>query len=172
MASIRWASRLVAALLLLAASLVMVGVSIESTSGHLEPSESSVQGEGGESHDEAGEGPTQATEPGLEGATLAGIPLESPLFIDGLAVASIVVAVAIWVRPGRVTGTLAILFSVAAAAFDVSEIQHQAAEGSLGLLAVAMTIVVLRLAAIVASVVVIRARVRRLRSSGAAAIGR
>jgi hypothetical protein len=56
-----------------------------------------------------------------------------------------------------------ILFSIAAGAFDVSEIQHQAGEGSGGLVAVAVIIVVLRLAAVAGSVVLIRSRVAQAR---------
>ncbi|MEO5922013.1 MAG: hypothetical protein ABIQ01_12815 [Pseudolysinimonas sp.] len=157
-------SRLVAILLLLAAVLVVVGVSIESVTGHPESSESSKQGEGGEGHDESNENHEQpASEPGLEGATLLGLPLESPLFIGGLAVASVVLAAAIWIRSGRLTGALTIVFSLTAGAFDVSEIQHQATEGSPGLVAVAVIIVALRLAAVVGSVIVIRSRVAQMR---------
>ena len=162
--SIRWSSRLVAVLLLLAAALVVLGVSIESATGHSETAETSEHGEGAEAHNESGESQPEAdASPGLEGATLAGIPLESPLFIGGLAAASAVLAVAIWVRPGRLTGTLTILFSIAAGAFDASEIRHQAGEGSAGLLAIAVIVVLLRVAAIVGSVIVIRGRAGQLR---------
>jgi len=162
--SIRWAAGIVAILLLLAAALVVIGASIESATGHPQSSQTSEQGEGGENHDESSENHQQASsEPGLEGASLLGIPLESPLFLGGLAATSVVLGIAIWVRPGRLTGALAILFSIGAGAFDVSEIKHQAAEGSVGLLAVVVVIVVLRLAAIVGSVIAIRGRVAQVR---------
>lgn len=157
----RWIPRLVAIFLLLAAALVVGGVSVEAALGHTETAtESSEHDEGGEGHEETGES-------GLEGATLVGIRLESPLFIGGLAAASVLLALGIWVRPGRATATATILFSIAAGVFDVSEIQNQAAEGSAGLLAVAVVIVLLRVLTIVGSVIVIRDRVRQLHAAAA-----
>ncbi|MBT2517175.1 hypothetical protein J7E29_06995 [Streptomyces sp. ISL-90] len=157
----RWPPRVVAILLLLAAALVVIGVTTEATQGHTEPGTTSEHGEnneGGEAHEESG------TEVGLEGATLAGIPLESPLFIGGLAAASVVLAVAIWLWPGRATAALVIAFSIGAGIFDVAEIQHQAAEGNGALLAAAVVVVTLRILTIAGSVVIFRDRVGQLRA--------
>jgi len=160
-----WPARIVAIFLLLAAALVVVGVSIESAQGHIETSTTNEHTESGE----VGEGhPEPSTAPGLEGAKLLGIPLESPILIGGLAAASVVLAAAIWVRPGRVTAGLVIAFSIAAGVFDVAEIQHQAAEGAAGLLAAAVVVVLLRLLTILGSVVILRDHVRGVTLTGAA----
>jgi hypothetical protein len=156
----RWAPISTAILLLLAAALVALGVALESSLEHAEPginehSESAEHGETQESHDDSGAG--------LEGANLLGIPLESPVFIGGLVAASVVLAAAVWRRPGRVAATLVIVFSIAAGVFDVSEIQHQSVEGNVGLLLVAAMVAALRVLAIVASGIILRDRLRRSR---------
>jgi len=161
----RWPARIVAILLLLAAALVIVGVSIESAQGHIETTTTNEHTESGE----VGEGhPQPSTSPGIEGATVLGIPLESPILIGGLAVASVVLAAAIWLRPGRLTAVLVIAFSIAAGVFDVAEIQNQAAEDAGVLLAAAVVVVLLRLLTILGSVVILREHVRRVTVTGAA----
>lgn len=160
----RWPPRIVAILLLLAAALVVVGISVESAQG---PTESSVTSEHTESG-EVGEGHVEpGTGAGLEGATLLGIPLESPLFIGGLAATSVALAVAIWLRPGWATAALTIAFSIGAGVFDIAEIQHQATEGTGGLLAVLALVVALRILTIAGSIVILRDRAAQLRAGAA-----
>ena len=159
--AVRWPPRIVAILLLLAAAPVIVGITVESAQRHTETSVTSEHTESGDGHVEPGTGA------GLEGATLLGIPLESPLFIGGLAVGSLVLAATIWFRPARATAVLVIAFSIGAGAFDIAEIQHQATDGAGGLLAVAALVVALRVLAIAGSVMVLRERVTQLRAGAA-----
>lgn len=168
---LRWWPRLVAILLLLAATLVIVGVSIETAQPHADAGAASEHNES-EEHGETTEGEGMQEGPGekgLEGAKLLGIPLESPLFIGGLAAASIALAALVWLRPGRVSAALVIVFSIGAGIFDVSEIQHQGAEGATALLALATVVVALRVLAVVGGVAMLRDASDRTSATGTAA---
>jgi hypothetical protein len=78
---------------------------------------------------------------------LWGIDVESPAAIAGAVVLSLLVAAAVWWRPRRELFLAAAVFCLAAAAFDVREVVHQAGEERAGLAALAVLVALLHLGA-------------------------
>lgn len=73
--------------------------------------------------------------------------MESPAAIAGAVVLSLLVAAAVWWRPRRELFLAAAVFCLAAAAFDVREVVHQAGEERAGLAALAVLVALLHLGA-------------------------
>ena len=149
---------LLIAVLLTAATMMFVwGALAERTAHHDQhiATPAAVTTEGGESSEqhaaESGPAPTSAvTEPASEAEYHPlGINLESHPLIAAAAVASLLLAAAVALRPRRVT--LGVLLAVAAAfaVLEVVEVVHQANQDRPGLLALALAAGVLHAAAAV-----------------------
>lgn len=124
---------LLAVLIVVATALFVVGVSIEKAEGgHDEPA-----------HVEAGE-ESQAE----EGEEVLGVEPESTPMIVLVAVVSLALALAAWLRPESelllaVVGAAMLAFAV----FDIAEVAHKIEESEGGIAAVAALVAVLHLAA-------------------------
>jgi hypothetical protein len=101
---------------------------------------------------EPGEERPAAEDAGSE--TVAGIRLESPAALVGLAVVSVGLAVWLWRRPARPVTGVVIVFSVAAGVLDVAEISRQLAADQTGLVVLVGLTVLLRLVTVAGAVAV------------------
>jgi hypothetical protein len=162
----RWAAGIVAGLLVAAAALLILGVVFE---GHTESgAEHPVVAATGEPqeghHDESTEGThaepaTGPDNPGGEAAErLTGISVESTLVVTLGAVASIALAVAVWLRPSRPVLAMVVTFTAAALVLDTLEISHQLRADRIALAALAGVIAALRVATIAGSAYLYRSR--------------
>jgi Flp pilus assembly protein TadB len=155
----------VAVLLVAAAALLVVGILLERhTESGVEHPIVGATGEQQESHHESTEG-THAepgTAPGNRGGEaaerLTGISVESPAFVALGAIASVILAVAVWLRPNRPVVVIVVVFTAAALVLDVLEINHQIGADRIGLAALAGVIAALRVATIVGSGYLFRSR--------------
>jgi hypothetical protein len=156
---------LLVALIVAATALFVVGTTIERNRGDEHPAaeQSSESGEQGEAaHSEEGEeGPASepARDEGSESEEILGIDPESAGLVAVAAVASLLLAAAVWRSPDRKALLLLVAAAMLAfAALDIREVVHQVDENRGGLAVLAALVAVLHLAA--ASV------------GGAAALGR
>lgn len=145
-----WRPRLIAALLVVAAVLFVIGVASEPNKDtHSDEPSAEVTG-----HSEANEtaearaseaaGRTEATESGE--ARVLGLDLESPAPVAAALVLSAVLAALVLWRPDR---RVLVVIAVAAAAFavlDIAEVSHQLDEDRTGLAMLAATIAALHAA--------------------------
>lgn len=151
---------LLAAIIVLATVLFVVGVSIERSEGHHDEEPSAAHVEAGEGEaSEAGEG--AAHEDGEASAAadgtgheeeedekVLGVDLESTPFIVLAALVSLALALGAWLRPdsAALLGLVA-LAMLAFAVFDIAEIGHQIEESEAGLVVIAALVAGLHLAA-------------------------
>lgn len=153
----------IAALLILGASLLALGVILErageqehatSTS---ESSAESAEASTGHSEGEAAEG--VSSEPGPEGEgerTVLGIPIESPWAIGAFVLVSVALAYLVWRRPSRPVLAAVAVFSLASGIFDVVEIGAQLDAGRSGLALLAGVIAATRLVVLIGAVMLSR----------------
>jgi hypothetical protein len=162
----RWVAGIVAGLLVAAAALLILGVVFERhTESGAEHPVVAATGEPQESHhDESTEethaGPaTNADVPGGEAAErLTGISVESTWVVALGAIASIALAVAVWLRPSRPVIAMVVTFTAAALILDTLEIGHQLRADRIALAALAGAIAALRVATIAGSAYLYRSR--------------
>lgn len=136
---------MLAAIIVLATVLFVVGVSIERSEGHdEEPSAAHVEAGEGEAS-EAGEG---ASHEEGEDEEILGVELESTPFIVLAALVSLTLALGAWLRPDS-AGLLGLvaLAMLAFAVFDIAEIGHQIEESEAGLVVIAALVAGLHLSA-------------------------
>jgi Flp pilus assembly protein TadB len=146
----------VAVLLVAAAALLIVGVLLErhTESGAERPvvaatgeQQESHHGESTEAtHHESGK---PANSGGEAAERLTGISVESPWVVALGAIASVVLAVAVWLRPNRAVIAMVVAFTAAALVLDVLEVSHQLGADRIGLAALAGVVAALRVATIV-----------------------
>jgi Flp pilus assembly protein TadB len=156
----------VAVLLVAATALLIVGILLERhTESGAEHPVVAATGEQQESqHDESTEGAhaETGTAPGTRGMEaaerLTGISVESPAIVALGAVASLALAVAVWLRPNRAVIVIVVAFTAAALVLDVLEINHQIGADRIGLAALAGVIAALRVGTIVGSGYLYRSR--------------
>ena len=162
----RWVAGIVAVLLVAAAALLILGVVFERhTESGAEHPVVAATGERQESHhDESTEGThaEPATAPGNRGGEaaerLTGISVESTWVVALGAVASLALAVAVWLRPNRPVIAMVVTFTAAALVLDMVEISHQLGADRIGLAALAGVIAALRVATIAGSAYLYRSR--------------
>jgi hypothetical protein len=156
----------VAVLLVAAAALLILGVAFErhAESGAEHPVVAAT-GEPQEGHhDESTEGTraepgTAPDNPGGKAAErLTGISVESTWVVALGAIASIALAVAVWLRPSRPVIAMVVTFTAAALVLDTLEIGHQLGADRIALAAIAGGIAALRVATIVGSAYLYRSR--------------
>jgi hypothetical protein len=159
------AAAAVAVMLVAAAALLVVGILLERhAEAGAEHPVVATSGEQQESHhDESTEGaPAEGTAPGNRGGEaaerLTGISVESPWVVALGAIASVALAVAVWLRPNRAVLVIVVVFTAAALVLDVLEINHQPGADRIGLAALAGVIAALRVATIVGSGYLYRSR--------------
>lgn len=159
-----WVAAAVAVLLVAAAALLVVGVLLErhAESG-AEHRVVAATGEQQESHhDESTEGAhaEPGTAPGTRGVEaaerLTGISVESPAIVAVGVIASLALAVAVWLRPNRAVIAIVVAFTAAALVLDIIEINHQIGADRIGLAALAGVITALRVATIIGSAYLFR----------------
>jgi hypothetical protein len=152
----------VAFLLVAAAALLVLGVLLERhTESGAEPLNAVAStGEQAEGHEsESTEGTDVQPDSGGEAAErLTGINAESPWIVVLGSIASIALAVAVWLRPTRPIIIMVVAFTAAALILDVLETSHQLGAGRTGLAALAGVIAALRVATILASAYLYRSR--------------
>ena len=149
--SIRWPSRTIAVLLIVAAGLFVIGVTVERDSDNHSDEPAAETGE----HNEANESAESIEAENAERASgeaeeaegdderVLGVDVESPHLVVAAVVASLVLAALVWRRPNR---RLLIVIAVVAAAFavlDVAEVAHQLDEDNAGLALLAGIVAVL-----------------------------
>jgi hypothetical protein len=139
----------VAALLVAAATLLVVGVllerHVEAVTGH--PPAAATSDYQDSHHDESTEGThAESGIPAVE--PVHGVGIESPWIVTLRAIASIALAVAVWRHPTRPVIAVVVAFTAAALVLDVIEILHQLGEGRIVLAALAGVIIALRVATI------------------------
>ena len=119
------------------------------TASHDETGEPAGGGETGEAagHDEAAEGNEGEETERAEEGTVLGIDAESPGVVAAAVVASVALAVGLWLSNRRWLALLAAAFGVVFTVFNIAEIGHQLDESRTGLAAVAGVIAALHLAA-------------------------
>jgi Flp pilus assembly protein TadB len=147
----------VAVLLVAAAALLIVGVLLERhTESGAERPVVAATGEQQESHHgESTEAATHhesgvpANSGGEAAERLTGISVESPWVVALGAIASVVLAVAVWLRPNRAVIAMVVAFTAAALVLDVLEVSHQLGADRIGLAALAGVVAALRVATIV-----------------------
>ncbi|MDT5328329.1 MAG: hypothetical protein QOF25_5481 [Mycobacterium sp.] len=163
----RWVAGIVAVLLVAAAALLILGVVFErhTESGAEHPVVAAATGEPQEGHhDESTEGThaepgTAPDNPGGEAAErLTGISVESTWVVALAAIASIALAIAVWLRPIRPVIAMVVTFTAAALVLDTLEIGHQLGADRIALAALAGGIAALRVATIVGSAYLYRSR--------------
>lgn len=155
---------LIAVLLVLAAALLALGVTLERNG--TEPAagprvevpagEHSEGGEGAEGH-AAAEGSAAEGSVAETDRTVLGVPVESPWTITVVALVSVGLAYAVWRRPVRPVLAVVGLVSLGAAVFDVLEVTHQLDESRTGLALLAGLVAATRLTVLVAAGVLWRA---------------
>jgi hypothetical protein len=137
----RWLPAVLALLLVAAAALLVVGVSLErgdrdaaaaTRSGEVGPDESTGEGEA------AGHTGAAAAEAPL------GLPLESTGAVAALVVGSLALAAAVWRRPVRLVLGVVAAFAIVAGVLDVTEASHQLDDSHTGLAALAGAIATTR----------------------------
>ncbi|MCW2686538.1 MAG: hypothetical protein JWR37_1428 [Mycobacterium sp.] len=152
----------VAVLLVGAAVLLILGVLLErrTESGAEHPIAVATTGEQAEGHhSESTEATRAQPDGGGEAAErLTGINAESPWIVALGSIASIALAVAVWLRPTRPIIIMVVAFTAAALILDVLETNHQLGAGRTGLAALAGAIGALRVATIIASAYLYRSR--------------
>lgn len=142
----------VAALLLLSTGLLVLGVILEnhasgsetpgpSVSEPAEHSDAEGPAEGGT--DEHTAEPSRHTESTSE--TVVGVRVESPAAVTAAAIVSVALAGLVWRRPTRWVTAAVALLAAGAAALDIAEISHQAADNRGGLAALAALIALMHL---------------------------
>jgi hypothetical protein len=89
---------------------------------------------------------------------LTGISVESTWVVALGAVASLALAVAVWLRPNRPVIAMVVTFTAAALVLDMVEISHQLGADRIGLAALAGVIATLRVATIAGSAYLYRSR--------------
>jgi hypothetical protein len=143
-----------AILLITAAALVVAGILVEGQA------ESGVQHSVGETHAEHHEGHhdksaigghSEVERPAEEaGAEVvehrSGVGVESPWVVALGTLAAAALAFAVWRRPSRPVLVIVVAFTTAAGLLDLFELNHQAAEGCMGLVLLAAVIVTVRVA--------------------------
>jgi hypothetical protein len=151
----------VAVLLVAAAALLILGVLLER---HTESgTEHPIVAATGEQADGHHTEPTEATHTqphsgGEAAERLTGISTESPWIVALGSIASIAVAVVVWLRPNRPVIIGVVAFTAAALVLDILEISHQLGAGRIELAALAGVIAALRVATIIASGYLYRSR--------------
>jgi Flp pilus assembly protein TadB len=161
-----WVAAAVAVLLVAAAALLVVGILLERhTESGAEHPVVAATGQPQESHhDESTQGAhaEPGTAPGNRGGEaaerLTGISVESPWVVALGAIASVALAVAVWLRPNRPVIAIVVAFTAAALVLDVLEINHQIGADRIGLAALAGVIAALRVATIIGSGYLFRSR--------------
>jgi Flp pilus assembly protein TadB len=156
----------VAVLLVAAAALLVVGILLErhTDSGTEHPVVAATGEQQQSHHDESAEGThaepgTAPDNRGVEAAErLTGISVESPWVVALGAIASVALAVAVWLRPNRAVIAIVVAFTAAALVLDVLEINHQIGANRIGLAALAGVIAALRVTTILASGYLYRSR--------------
>jgi hypothetical protein len=145
-------NRLLALLIAVATVAFAVGVSIESSDTHTEPAEAAhAESEEGEAA-EAGHVGAESEESGAHGESedekVLGIDLESTPLVVLAVIASLALAMAVWLRPD-VRGLLALtaLAMLVFAALDVPEVFHEIDESESGLAVLAGVVAALHLGA-------------------------
>jgi Flp pilus assembly protein TadB len=160
----RRVAAVVAVLLVAAAALLVVGILLER---HTESGEHPVVATREQQethHDESTEGvhTEPATAPGNRGGEaaerLTGISVESPWVVALGAIASVALAVAVWLRPNRPVIAIVVVFTAAALVLDVLEVSHQLGADHIGLAALAGVIAALRVATIMGGGYLFRSR--------------
>lgn len=161
----RRVAAVVAVLLVAAAALVVVGILLER---HAEAGEHPVVAATSERHeghhDESTEGvhtePTTApnSRGGEAAERVTGISVESPAIVALGAIASVALAVAVWLRPNRAVIAIVAVFTAAALVLDVLEVSHQLGAARIGLAALAGLIAAVRVATLVSSAYLFRSR--------------
>ncbi len=122
----RW---LVGGLLIVSAALFVIGVSVErSSENHVIPAvsqnaapENTVDSDGGEGHVDT---PTTAQTTSPQNESVLGIDLENPWLVGAAVVGSLVLMGAL-LRFGYRVLPIVVLFAMAAALFDISEVLRQ-----------------------------------------------
>jgi hypothetical protein len=153
----RWKALLVVGLLV-SAALFVIGVTIErSGDTHTEPAptvETHAEGGPEEPHATEGAGVGASVGEGTDAADakVLGLDLEAPVFVALAVLVSVVLAAAVWWRGTRTVLALVLLFGIAFAILDITEVIHQNDVGrtSVMLVAAAVGVVHLCVAAIAA----------------------
>jgi Flp pilus assembly protein TadB len=154
MTATRWPQQTIAALLIVAAGMFVIGVTSENDNSHSDEltSEAAEHNQATESHqaieNEAGERSTSEAEHAEEDEErVLGIDVESPLLVTAAVIVSLLLAGLVWRRPHR---QLLIVIAIVAAGFavlDAAEIAHQLDEDRSGLALLAGVIMALHTAA-------------------------
>ena len=156
----------VAVLLVAAAALLVVGILLERhTESGAERPVVGATGEQQESHhNESTEGAhaepgnTPGNRGGEAAERLTGVRVESPWVVALGAIASVALAVSVWLRPNRAVLVIVVVFTAAALVLDVLEITYQIGADRSGFVALAGLIAALRVAIIVGSGYLYRSR--------------
>jgi hypothetical protein len=133
-----WLRRLVAVLFVVAAALFVIGVEAEGDSHHAETTTlTTVHNESAES---GAAGQHETTEVSVAGQTesigeskVLGVDIESPAAVALAVIASVLLAVGMWLRGMRWTALLAAAVAVVFAVFDIAEVVHQLDNSRTGL---------------------------------------
>lgn len=145
---------LIAALIVIATVLFVVGVAIERGGGHQETGEAHTE-EVGEVHsEEAGE--AHSEEAGeVHSETIFGLNLESPWLVGAAALVSLMLVGAL-LYFGHPALMIAIPIMAVMMLLDIMELIRQVSEANLGIAAIAAVIVLMRLAIIVLAIQALR----------------
>ena len=146
----RW---LLSVLLLAGAALFVIGVTVERNSGdtHNEGVTESVEGGEEAEHNEAAEAgehdsEAQPDEHG-EDERVLGLDIESVPLVASAALASVVLAIGVWLRQDRWLLWLVAGFALGFAVLDVAELAHQIDKNRTGLAVIAAAVAAIHLAA-------------------------
>jgi hypothetical protein len=156
-------------LLLLAAALFTLGISIEhstkSSRTNATTATTAISGtgestEGQAAHGEnselaAGEHAAGHVETTAENERILGIRTDTAAAVTGMLIASVLTAVAVWRRPRRITLAGAGAFAAAATVFDIAEVLHQNTEGRTNVQLVAAIVAAAHLTAVAIAVTAI-----------------
>ena len=156
--------RTAAVLFVVAAALLVVGVSTEDSQSetgkavHDETAEATGSDKatelaaGSESGDDAGADEPVAAEPEPdhdEEERLLGVDVESPAAVTAAVIVSLGLAVGLWLRNRRWLAIVSVGVGVVFAVFDIAEIRHQLEESHTGIAALAAVVATAHLAAAV-----------------------
>jgi hypothetical protein len=146
-----------AALLIAGTAALAIGMSVERAQGHPATVAGAQHSESTESAENGGSEPAAGHAAG-EGATILGVDAEGPAVVVGAVLTSVLVAAAVWWRPRRVVLLAAAGFCLAATAFDIREVAHQASSDHPGLATLAVLIAALHAGAALVAIIAARAR--------------
>ena len=154
-----WLRRLVAALFVTAAVLFVIGVEAEGDTHHTETTTlTTVHNEAAETGgatETTGAGTAGHTESSREGKVL-GVDVESPAAVALAVIASVLLAVGLWLRGWRWIALLAVVVAVVFAVFDIAEVVHQLDNSRTGLAILAGVIAAAHAVAAVTAVSITR----------------